>query len=376
MYQGSSRNLTMSKLDRELCRKTKFTDDYKVLKKLGSGTFAEVFLVQNKSSGAFECAKVIFRKLFRNVSTSDILNEIKTLAELDHPNIMKIFCYYETEKHYYILSEFLSGGELFEHISKAKRFTEFEAAKYMEQILKAVAFLHEHGIVHRDLKPENIVFDSPNIGSTLKIVDFGTSKSFIDNQVLRSQKGTADYMAPEVLESSYDNKCDIWSCGVILYVFLYGYLPFNGADEEEVLEKIHKGKYKFSENIKVSDDAKNMIKMMLSYKPSERPSANQVLQSPWLKKMKTDTVDFKGEINIIKNFKRTLNEKDVIGIFQAIDKDNSGYLDKEELFQFLGKLNPEDAQKMSFIASKSMKNDQKGISQRDFSDLMNKFVNK
>lgn len=333
---------------------TKLTDDYKILKKLGSGAFSEVFLIQDKIKENFDCVKVIDKRSLIAFEGEDIMNEINTLAEMDHPHIMKVKGYYETNKHLYILSEYLSGGELFDRISKAKKFLELEAATYIEQILSAVSYLHKHNIIHRDLKPENVCFENNSPKANLKIIDFGTSKKIVDNSKLHSRLGTAYYIAPEVLDGSYDNKCDIWSCGVILYVFLFGVPPFNGKTDEDIFGKIKSGKFKFPELVNVSPDAKYLITQMLTKNPEQRPTADALLKSPWFAKIRSSPVDLQNELTTLESFVRFNSKNEfqkaillyfvsffdlkeeksrLLQIFKDLDKDHDGQLDKNEIAQ-------------------------------------------
>lgn len=173
------------------------------------------------------------------------MNEINILKKIDHPNIMRIIEYYISQRHIYIVSEYLTGGELFDRIVSQQHFTEYMAAVYIKQILSAVSYLHQHKIIHRDLKPENIVFETKDPNSQLKIIDFGTCRKLVETEKLHSRLGTAYYIAPEVLNGEYDQKCDIWSCGVILYIFLFGIPPFNAKTDEEIFSKIKKGIFTF-----------------------------------------------------------------------------------------------------------------------------------
>ena len=156
--------------------------------------------------------------------------EIAILSKLDHPNILKLYEVYEDPKRYYIVTELCKGGELFDEITKKVVFTEVEAADLLKQILLAVAYFHDMGIVHRDIKPENVLIDREQ-DNCLKIIDFGTSVIKSDEETLQSTQGTSYYIAPEVLKKSYNEKCDIWSVGVIMYIMLSGKPPFDGKDD-------------------------------------------------------------------------------------------------------------------------------------------------
>lgn len=281
MINTSDKSFSSSSTELEFMRTSKFTSDYKILKKLGKGTFAEVFMIKNAENGKLESVKVIPKGDFASLTSSEIMNEITVLSKISHPNIVKMRCFYETSKHYYIVSEYLAGGDLFQQISAAQRFSESETAFFMQQILKAVSFLHKNRIVHRDLKPENIVFETDSKDSTIKLVDFGTSAIFMDKVCLKSKKGTLEYMAPEVWTENYDSKCDIWSCGVIMFVCLFGYLPFEGNNDREIMQNIKKGVFNFSRSIEISQSAKNLICLMLCVDPKRRPSADELLNCQW-----------------------------------------------------------------------------------------------
>jgi calcium-dependent protein kinase len=345
-------NSLISQANLVFSKSTKLSDDYKIIKKLGSGAFSEVFLIQDKTKDILDCVKVIDKKSLSSYEGEDIMNEIQTLAEMDHPNIMKIKGYYQTNNHLYIISEYLSGGELFDRIIKAKKFTEEVAASVMEQILSAVSYLHKHNIIHRDLKPENICFESPHPDSLVKIIDFGTSKKVLTAEKLKSKLGTAYYIAPEVLAGGYDMKCDVWSCGIILYVFLFGNAPFNARTDDEIFSKIKLGKFKFPDSTNVSQSAKDLITLMLTMNPESRPTADQCLKHEWFQKMRGKSVDFSTELNTLSNlaafkaksqFQKAVllyfvsyfdlkeEKKRLLQIFKEIDADHDGQLDRDEI---------------------------------------------
>jgi calcium-dependent protein kinase len=140
-----------------------------------------------------------------------------------------------------MVTEYCSGGELFDRIHKSKHFSEKRAAEYMRQLLSAIVYLHQKKIVHRDLKAENLLFENDSDDARLKLIDFGVSKKFIKGFKLKETLGTPYYIAPEVLMQSYDEKCDIWSCGILMYILLCGYPPFNGDDDEEIIQAVKEG---------------------------------------------------------------------------------------------------------------------------------------
>jgi len=217
------------------------------------------------------------------------LKEIGILKYLDHPNILKIFEYFIDNKYYYVVTELCEGGELFDQLSKIHNFCEREASQIMEQIFSTVFYMHSKGVVHRDLKPENILIEKLNEDNIfIKLIDFGTSNYF-DNRTKFSYKiGTAYYIAPEVIKQSYNNKCDLWSCGVILYILLSGMAPFDGKNDHEIMENVMKGAYNFDDEIweNVSEDAKRLIRNLIRFDPNKRYSAEQAYNDPWIQKYK------------------------------------------------------------------------------------------
>lgn len=158
----------------------------------------------------------------------DFTYEMSILKNLDHPNILKLFEVFEDQQKYQLVTEYCFGGELFDEILKIGCFSEKNAATIIEQVLLAVSYCHQIGVVHRDLKPENILIDKEQ-NNILKVIDFGTAVIYNKNtDLLEGVKGTSYYIAPEVLQSKYDERCDVWSIGVMLYILLSGYPPFDG----------------------------------------------------------------------------------------------------------------------------------------------------
>lgn len=182
--------------------------------------------------------------------------------------------------------EYCTGGELFDRIVSAQRFTEKHAADIMNQMLSAVKHLHEHNIVHRDLKPENFLMNDTGEDAEIKLIDFGLSKRFSQKDELEKMHtvvGTPYYVAPEVLKGNYDKQCDVWSLGVILFVFLCGYPPFEGDNNKEIFKNVLKTPLTFDpiDWDRVSDAAKDLLTKMLEKDPTKRISAQQCLEHPW-----------------------------------------------------------------------------------------------
>lgn len=268
----------------------KVTDHYKISNVLGVGAYGKVTRVIHKrtnqeralkaikiSETAHETSEKASRKLF---------TEASMLKDLDYPNIIKLFDVFKDQKYYYMVTEYCSGGELFEKIQKQNGFSEKMAADYMKQLLSAISYLHSKRICHRDLKPENLLLNSKSPDAKIKLIDFGVSCKFTPGKKMKEKVGTAYYIAPEVLRKSYDEKCDVWSCGVILYIMLCGYPPFAGNSDKEIFSKIKNSSLKFPEGdwTNVSSEAKSLVKRMLEYEPVRRLSAQEALGNKWIQK--------------------------------------------------------------------------------------------
>jgi len=178
--------------------------------------------------------------------------------------------------------ELVSGGELFQEIlSRSEPYYEKDAADIVRQLFTALEYMHSLGIAHRDLKPENLLLSGDK--KTIKISDFGFSKD--EGETLKTACGTALYVAPEVLTASeYDTSCDVWSIGVITYILLSAHIPFDGANEQEIFQKIMQAKYSFPQKIfgTVSELAKDFISNIFVVDPKKRMTAADCLKHPWL----------------------------------------------------------------------------------------------
>ena len=263
---------------------------YIVQRTLGVGTFGKVFLVQNKLTKELFAMKEIPKTSEDLLSDTEIIDEIEILKNLDHPDIVRITEFYNTDSSYYIINEYCKYGELFEQINKI--FSETQIAVMFRQILSGLAYLHSNNIIHRDLKLENILISDIEKSYTtnedlflLKIIDFGTAKIFDKNKYPRAVVGSIYYIAPEVLLKKYGKECDMWSTGVILYMFIVGHAPFDGKTNREIMEKIKLGKFSRTEPRwqKASNEVKDLINKLLVLDRKKRLTAFEALQHPWFK---------------------------------------------------------------------------------------------
>lgn len=204
---------------------------------------------------------------------------------LDNPNIIKLYEVYEGEYHIYLVMELLNGGELFDRIMNKGHYEERDAAILISKLISALVYLHSMNIMHRDIKPENLILKDEN-GFDLKLADFGLAE-FVNQQThLFKRCGTPGYVAPEILEDlPYDTKVDVFSAGVILYILLTGCSPFYGDTYNEILVKNKKCQvnYELEElKVKVSEDAIDLLRLMLEKDPLKRITARECLKHPWI----------------------------------------------------------------------------------------------
>ena len=356
--------------------KNKPDEDYKKVKFLGEGSFATVYSVENKLTGEIRAMKIINKSSSCTLEDEkEIFNEINILRTMDHPNILKIFEFYSSKESYSIVTELCSGGELFQEIIDKGPFNEKYSAYVMYQIFSAINYCHKMHILHRDLKPENILIAKrdKNDFPLVKICDFGTSKMFEKGATQKKLVGSSYYIAPEVLKKHYDEKCDIWSCGVILYILLSARPPFGGDTDSEIMEKVAKGKFdiKSSPFDKISNEAINLIKSCLTMEVDKRISAEEALRHSWFQNNKskelyneiknTNTIKKLVEnlknyhsnsvitetalAYLVHNFPQTSDVINSCKLFNMIDLNGDGKITQEELYEGLNKVLKSDTLK-------------------------------
>ncbi|XP_066527743.1 LOW QUALITY PROTEIN: calcium/calmodulin-dependent protein kinase type 1G-like [Hoplias malabaricus] len=253
---------------------------FDIIEVLGSGASSEVFMVKEKNTGKMFAMKCVVKK---NRNTS-LENEIAVLRRTKHENIVALEDFYESQTHYYLVMQLVSGGELFDRLLDRGVFSENDASVVIRQVLEGVCYLHKNGIVHRDLKPENLLYYSQEDNSKIMISDFGLSK-IEGNGVMSTTCGTPGYMAPELLtQKSYSKAVDCWSIGVITYILLCGYPPFYEESESLLFSMVKKAQYEFDSPFwdDISESAKDFVRNMLQKDPELRYSTEQALKHPWI----------------------------------------------------------------------------------------------
>lgn len=331
---------------------------YDVIKDIGKGSFGKVFKVRNKITGNMRACKQLPKTKLISMETFD--NEINIMIKADHPNIINLYEVFEDKRYVYIIMEECTGGELFEHIIRhievKKMYSEQVAANLFRQLMLAIAYCHTQHICHRDIKPENLLMTSKDDSSQLKVIDFGLSQYF--KEKMTKKVGSSFYVAPEVLKGLYDEKCDIWSAGVILYLLLSGTPPFNGVNDKEIYTKILKKEYSFPESKwkDISPEAIDLISKLLC-DIDKRLSALEVLEHPWFAKSQAKAktpIEF--DLTLFKRYLNTYKLKKIVlmymasrikdeevtyvrEMFEELDKNKDGLITFDEMEDGLKSLN-------------------------------------
>ncbi|XP_062844332.1 ribosomal protein S6 kinase alpha-1 [Trichomycterus rosablanca] len=262
-----------------------FSDVYDVKEDIGVGSYSICKRCVHKSTGMEYAVKII------NKEKRDPGEEVEILLRYgQHPNIITLKDVYDDGRSVYLVTELMKGGELLDKILRQKFFSEREASAVLHTITKTVDYLHKQGVVHRDLKPSNILYvDESGNPESIRICDFGFAKQLrAENGLLMTPCYTANFVAPEVLKKQgYDEACDIWSLGILLYTMLTGFTPFaNGPDDtvEEILARVSSGKLCLTGGYwnSVSNEAKDLVSRMLHVDPHKRLTSSQVLHHPWI----------------------------------------------------------------------------------------------
>lgn len=339
---------------------------YKLIDKLGFGSFGYVLKALHLKTNKLYAIKIV-NKVILNIQEDEhrFLREIEILYHLDHPNIVKMFEYFIDESNYYIVQEFIEGGDLFTIISQKGAISEANVAYIAKQIVSALHHIHSATIVHRDIKPRNIMLiKKPDLIHSckfrksqtftenpedfqIKIIDFGIAN--IGKGSYSEKIGTPYYVAPEVLKGNYTFKCDIWSAGVVIYMLLNGSPPFDGKSETQIIDNIMNQKLPESKN--GSNIAKSFLHQMLNRNAEVRPSAFELLFHKFIsgseKEGGISNNEFQIGLSDLKNFtaksklsqacrafishKSSQNNQEIYKMFQKLDVSKDHRLSKEEL---------------------------------------------
>lgn len=302
---------------------------------IGSGNFAIVKRARNLSTGEMVAVKII-DKMNIDVSVESLKQEVSILKQVDHENIVGLTDIYEDDRKVYLIMELMTGGELFDRIvdKYPNGYTEQTAAQVIKKIVSALSYLHKKDIVHRDLKPENLLYVSPDNDADIKITDFGLAKLKRPDSLLKTACGTPNYVAPEIiLGEKYDEKVDMWSVGIIMFILLCGYPPFYHKETPQLFQLIVAGDVKFASPYwdNVSASAKDLISRLLKVTPRDRYSAEQCLAHPWIKGTTARDELISGVVGELKKFNARRKLKmgvdavlTAIRLFKAVGESRGG----------------------------------------------------
>ncbi|CAD8070928.1 unnamed protein product [Paramecium sonneborni] len=264
-----------------------FKQDYQIEKMIGKGNFAKVYLCNKKSEKQQQYAVKAFEKSKMINTETDklaLLKEISILRKLNHKGLIKMHEVYEDETHIYLVQEYLQGGELYQQIKKNQKQPENIVARIIATLLESLQYLHKRNILHRDLKPENLILRKKGILDDIVIADFGLA-DFYDplGNYMFQRCGTPGFVAPEILQDKcYDFKVDIFSVGCLMYLLLASKSPFKGFTYDEVVMRNYHCKidYEYIQPF-ISNSCLQLLKLLLHYKPSKRPTAKETLRHEW-----------------------------------------------------------------------------------------------
>lgn len=256
---------------------------YILMKTIGEGTFGKVKLGTHILTGERVAVKVLEKE--RIVDTADVervAREIHILKLIRHPHMIQLYEIIETPRQLYLIMEYACGGELFDYIVQHGRAKEREACRFLHQILAGVEKVHKMRVVHRDLKPENLLLDEHQ---DIKIVDFGLSNTYQEGQLLQTACGSPCYAAPEMIAGHkyVPSRVDIWSCGVILFALVCGYLPFEDQNHAELYSKILNAQYEMPNF--VSEEVADLITRMLTTDPEKRITLDGIREHVWYRQI-------------------------------------------------------------------------------------------
>jgi len=282
---GGAKSLTKPEKSETSASGKHFQELYRLGKELGSGAFSTVKEGTHKQSHESFAIKIVKKEALSTEDKAALEDEIEVLKELQHTNIIRLYDVFDEKGFYYLVTEKMMGGELFDRIVQKSYYNEKEARDVCKILFEAMKYCHDRQVAHRDLKPENLLLQSENDDANIKIADFGFAKKCKAPKSLKTQCGTPGYVAPEILEGVlYDTQADMWSLGVIVYILLGGYPPFIEKQQRDLFRKIRKGEYEFHDEYwgQVSQDAKDMISSLLTVNADARSSASMALKNKWI----------------------------------------------------------------------------------------------
>ncbi len=267
---------------------------------LGAGLGGSVSECANRATGIRYAVKTMPKG--DEEQAESLVREVALLRDMNHRGIIRLVDVFEDDECVHLVTDLCAGGSLFERIIKKKkvgggdrRFAEGDASRMIREILDAVSYMHRRGVAHRDIKAENLLFETTEDDSPVRVIDFGLARVHVGGRdgPMTDSVGSPYYVAPEVLRGEYDRSCDLWSVGVVAYVLLCGYPPFNGADREKIYRAVLDGRYRFPSRDwdGTSREAIDFVRRLLEVDASRRMTAEQALVHPWITRSGDDSTD-------------------------------------------------------------------------------------
>lgn len=307
----------------EGCGTKKFQSIYQLNAKLKSGSFATVCRATHRASKRCVAVKCIQRRKLSPTDDVAIISEVDILSSIKHERICPLFDFFIEPEHYFIVIEYMEGGDVFDRIGTLKNYNEEVARNLVFELLKALRYLHQNNIAHCDLKPKNLLLRTLGNDESVVLADFGLASRFYSPNSLNRNCGTPYFVAPEILlKNGYDSQADMWSVGVIIYSLLSGNLPFVGARHLDLFKAIISGKFTFDDEIwkDVSKEAKDLVRNLLVVDPAKRFTASDAINSAWIMKDRRDLRQmtlFNTSVRI-KTFNARLAFKSAILVTQSV----------------------------------------------------------
>lgn len=301
---------------------TTFQECYEQECLLGQGGFADVYRCRHKHRGNHYAVKEIIYNCYEEESSDCVREEINALKRLrEGCYIIRLLDVFQEADRSYLIMEEMKGGDLLERIYEKLVFTEPDTRRLTRKLLESVRFCHKKKVAHRDIKPENILLTSPNSDTDIKLADFGCAKYMRKPNCLQTLCGSTQYTAPELYthKNGYNERCDNWSIGIVIFILLGGYAPFDG-EEEDMPKIICTGKFTFHPGYwkDVPEAPRDVIRSLLKVNPKERATLEEAMDSEWLRRRDVESLNLDGSTSTFDAWVRKQNESS-----QSISLDGS-----------------------------------------------------
>ena len=344
----NEQNKDSKKLENKTQEFSKKIGDYVLLGEIGTGTFSKVAKAFHIITDQEVAVKILQKdKIKDNIDIERILREIEILKKAIHPNICQLYETYSTIHNFYLMMEYITGGDLFDYITENNNLSENQSCKFFRQLISVIEYLNELGISHRDIKPENILLD--NNQQNIKLIDFGLSNYSTEKSLLKSSCGSPCYASPEMLSGKpyLGLTTDLWSAGVVLYSMLVGSLPFDDQELYELYKQIKLGKFYLPSTLSL--EAIDLLKKILNVDPKKRIGLEEIKKHKWFQmdgyplyigiNLNKEKLGYNIEVinYIIKNFFGKENDLELISKDEYIDMIKNYYCNKYTATYYLTK---------------------------------------